>query len=267
MQVFFEGRADYAAPMRIDLTGKHALVTGGSRGIGAASALLLANAGADLSLIYHNHHEAAGRVVEEIRRTGVQAVAVAADLSTSEGAGNAVERAEAALGPIQIAVCNAGIWKRAPLDEMTEQQWQETIDANLKSVFLTCRAVVLSMKPRGQGNLILISSTAAQRGEAEYSHYAASKGGVVALTKSLASELGPFGIRVNAVAPGWVETDMTRAVFADREQRKAILDSTPLQRIAQPEDIAGPVLFLASSLACHVQGEILNVNGGSVMCG
>ncbi len=251
----------------IDLTGKHALVTGGSRGIGAAAALLLAKAGARVTVVYRSHQQAADRTVQAIAQAGAQAMAVAADISTAKGAGDAVGVATQQLGPVDVLVCNAGIWKRAPLEDMTDLEWQQTLDTNLKSAFLACRAVVPSMKRRRQGNLILVSSTAGQRGEAEYSHYAASKGGMIAFTKSLAAELGPFNIRVNCVAPGWVRTDMTEAVFSDPRQREAIVQGTPLRRMALPEDIAGPILFLASDLSRHIHGEVLNVNGGSVLCG
>ncbi len=251
----------------IDLRGKHALVTGGSRGIGAATALLLARAGAAVTVAYRDNHEAAGSVVEQITAAGGRAVAVDGDLRERGAADSIVRRAREQLGPVDVLVFNSGIWKRAPVDEMTGEQLRETLETNLHAAFSCCRAVVPEMKERKSGNLILISSTAGQRGEAFHSHYAASKGALISMTKSLAAELGPFGIRVNSVAPGWVDTDMSDEVLSDPELRAAIRSDIPLGRIARAEDIAGPILFLASDLSSHVTGEILNVNGGSVLCG
>jgi 3-oxoacyl-[acyl-carrier protein] reductase len=150
---------------------------------------------------------------------------------------------------------------------MTELEWNETLDINLKSAFLLCREVIPEMKERGEGSIILIGSTAGQRGEAFHSHYAASKGALMAFAKSVAGEVGPFGIRINCVAPGWVRTDMCQDVFSDSDFEEEVRQGIPLRRIPGPEDIAGPVLFLASDLSRHVQGEVLNVNGGSVLCG
>ena len=150
---------------------------------------------------------------------------------------------------------------------MAEEEWDETIDVNLKSIYFTCHFAAIEMKPRRSGRIILVSSTAGQRGEAFYSHYAATKGAIIALVKSLASELGPWGIRVNAVAPGWVDTAMSVEELADPISRKRIEDEIPLGCVASAEEVAGPILFLASSLSSHIHGEVLNVNGGSVLCG
>lgn len=162
---------------------------------------------------------------------------------------------------------NAGIWKYGESDKMSLEEWEETIRINLTGTFLFTKYVVPFMKTNGFGRIINITSTAGQRGEAFHSHYAASKGGVISFTKSLAAELGPFNITVNSVAPGWVLTDMTDGVFADKNYKEKIAGEIPVKRIAEPEDIAGPVVFLASDLARHINGEILNVNGGSVLCG
>ncbi|RMD50472.1 MAG: SDR family oxidoreductase, partial [Ignavibacteria bacterium] len=170
-------------------------------------------------------------------------------------------------GSIDILVNNAGIWKHSPIDKMTLEKWNETININLTGTYLFTKYVVPEMKAKKGGRIINIASTAGQRGEAEYSHYASSKGGVIAFTKSLATELGKYNINVNCVAPGWVLTDMTQHIFDNEEERKKELSIIPLGRVAMPEDIAGPVLFLASGLANHITGEILNVNGGSVLCG
>ena len=250
----------------LDLRGKSAVVTGGSRGIGAAVCVLLARAGADIAFGYRSNHEAAAAVVEEVEKQGRRALAVAGDLADSESCRALFEHVGAKLGPVDIVVGNAGIWKRAPIDEMSPESWRETMAANLDSIYHLCHYAARIMKPRRTGKVILIASTAGQRGEAFYAHYAASKGAVISLTRSLAAELGPFDINVNCVAPGWVRTDMTETVFEDADFRKAVTHSIPIRRIATPEDVAGPVVFLASQLARHIQGAVINVNGGSVLC-
>jgi len=251
----------------IDLNGKTALVTGASRGIGRASAILLARAGANLVIGYHRDEASAHAVLTEIRRAGKHAVSVPGDISRREDVENLFLRARETFGPIHIVVANAGIWKRAPIDEMSDRQWQEMIDTNLRSDFLVCQMAIPEMKRIREGSIILMGSTAGQRGEPYYSHYAATKGGLISLTKSLAVEVGMYNIRVNCVCPGWVDTDMCREVFSDQEFRRSVIETTPLRRIATAEDVAGAVLFLASGLSRHVHGEILNVNGGSVLCG
>lgn len=251
----------------IDLEGRTAIVTGGSRGIGRAVCLLLARAGADVAVSYHQDKESAAQVVDQLAALGRRAVAVGGDASSKEVVERLLETAEAELGAPTILVANAGIWKRAPIDEMTIRQWDETLRVNLTSAYQLCHLATPGLAAAGGGCIVLISSTAGQRGEAFYSHYAASKGAIIALTKSLGAELGPRGIRVNSVAPGWVSTDMVADVFADAGQVAAIERQIPLGRIADPEDVAGAVLFLVSDLAAHVQGEVINVNGGSVMCG
>jgi 3-oxoacyl-[acyl-carrier protein] reductase len=150
---------------------------------------------------------------------------------------------------------------------MTDADWNEMIEVNLKSIYYTCHFAALEMKPRRSGRIILVSSTAGQRGEAFYSHYAASKGAIISLMKSLASELGPCGIRVNAVAPGWVKTDMSADELGDPSTRELIERDIPLGYIPTADEIAGPILFLASHLSDNVHGEVINVNGGSVLCG
>ncbi|HET8643947.1 MAG TPA: SDR family NAD(P)-dependent oxidoreductase, partial [Vicinamibacteria bacterium] len=165
-----------------------------------------------------------------------------------------------------VLVVNHGIWKHAPLASMTDAQWAETLDVNLGSAFALCQQAARHMMQRKAGAMVLIASTAGQRGEAEYAHYAASKGGLLALTKSLAAELAPHGIRVNGVAPGWVLTDMTREAL-EAPGAEAALAKIPRGRPATPEEIAGPVAFLASEAASYMFGEILAVNGGAVMTG
>lgn len=251
----------------IDLKGQTAIVTGGSRGIGRATCLLFAKAGAKVALSYRHDRSAAEEVVSEIHSMGGEAIRVEGDLSNRTVVEQLFEKTRNRFGRIDVVVGNAGIWKRGPIDEMSDTEWQETVDVNLNSIYLTCQMSAREMKPRRSGRIILVSSTAGQRGEAYYSHYAATKGAIIAMTKSLAAELGPFNIRVNAVAPGWVLTDMCTEVMSDADQRRAIEEGIPLGRIATAEDIAGPILFLASNLSDHIQGEIVNVNGGSVLCG
>jgi 3-oxoacyl-[acyl-carrier protein] reductase len=170
-------------------------------------------------------------------------------------------------GRVDFLICNAGIWEGAGVESISEELWNKTIDINLKGTWSVCRAAVPLMKRQRFGRIVIVSSTAGQRGEANVSNYAASKGGQIAFTKSLAPELGPFGINVNSVAPGWVETEMTADVFADAAQRESIGKGIPLGRAATPEEIAGPIVFLCSEWANHITGEVLNVNGGSVLCG
>lgn len=251
----------------IDLTGQIALVTGGARGIGRSTCLQLARAGADVVFTYRTAAEAAGQTVAEIERLGRAAVALQADASSKSDMEGVFDAVANRFARLNVAVANAGVWKRAPIDEMTEQQWEETISSNLKSAYLLCHLASRQMKAAGSGTIVLVSSTAGQRGEPFYSHYAASKGGIIAFTKALAAELGPWGIRVNCVAPGWVLTDMTAEVFADKAFKRSVEAGTPVGRIATPDQIAGVILFLASELASHLQGEVINANGGSVLCG
>lgn len=253
--------------MQIDLAGKTAVVTGGSRGIGRSTCRLLAGGGANVVIGYRSAREEAESLRSELVQLGVGAIAVGGDVSRSENVRQLYDRAEEAFGDVAIAIGNAGIWKRAPIDEMTEAQWQEMIDVNLKSVFLLCHHAVRRMKPNQRGAIVLVGSTAGQRGEAFHSHYAATKGAIQAFVKSLAAEVGPWGIRVNCVAPGWVDTDMTSEVFAAPGFRAKVEGIIPLGSVASPDEVASAAVFLASDLASHIQGEILNVNGGSVLCG
>jgi 3-oxoacyl-[acyl-carrier protein] reductase len=252
----------------INLTGKVAIVTGASRGIGAATAIRFAQAGiSGLVLNYNHNRDAARRVAAECEQLGVKAVTVRADVSRVTAVEKVCRTAVDHFGALDILVANAGIWKEAAIEEMTEREWSETIDVNLKSIYACCQAAARAMLPRRRGTMILISSTAGQRGEPFHSHYAATKGAIISMTKSLAVELGPRGITVNCVAPGWVATDMTIDALNDPKQRRRIRELIPLGRVATPDEIAGPILFLASDLASHVNGEVLNVNGGSVLCG
>ena len=250
----------------IELSNQVALITGASRGIGAACAGLFARAGADVGLVYRSHQEEARRVQTQVEETGRQALPLQGDVSDFATAQQHVRQLVGAFGRIDVLVNNAGIWTYLETGAGDEAEWDRMIDVNLKSVFNYTDAVVPVMKKAGGGNIIHISSTAGQRGEAFHSHYATTKGGIIAYTKSLAVELAP-DIRVNTVAPGWVDTHMNDEVFADLKERTEIRQGIPLDRIPPAEDIAGPVLFLASHLACHITGEVLNVNGGAVLCG
>jgi len=248
----------------INLSGKVALITGGSRGIGAAAATLLAQAGADVVITYRTSRAEALKMRDRITRLGRQCLVLNVQASSERDVKRALQMTIRHFGKIDILVNNAGIWKYGAIGSMTERQWDETLDINLKGVFLFCNAVVRYMKRRG-GKIINIASTAGQRGEAFHSHYAASKAGVIAFTKSIASELAPYGIIVNCVAPGWVETDMSKRVLSSRRTRKEIEKSIPRGRVASPKEIAGPILFLASDLSDHLVGTTLSVNGGGVM--
>jgi len=252
----------------INLSNKVAIITGASRGIGAATAILFAKAGMRAVVInYNRDRDAAQRVAAECESFGVEAIPIRADVSRVAAVDRMIEKTVARFGRLDILVANAGIWKEAAIETMTETEWDETIDINLKSIYACCHAAARVMIPKRRGTIILVSSTAGQRGEPFHSHYAASKGAIISMTKSLAAELGARGITVNCVAPGWVATDMTSDALNDPKERRKIRELIPLGRVATPEEIAGPILFLASDLASHVNGEVLNVNGGSVLCG
>lgn len=249
----------------ISLSGQTALITGGSRGIGRAAALLFARAGADVAITFHTRSADAGAVVAAIRALGRRAEAFGGDLADGAVVNSLFEGVRRAFGRLDCFVANAGFWPpdETPLRDLSDARWRDTIAANLDAVFLTTRGALRLMGPGGR--VVLVSSTAGQRGEANHADYAATKGAVISLTKSLAVECAP-GITVNCVAPGWVDTEMS-AVAYEAGGRERIAQTIPLRRLPPPEDIAGPILFLCSELARHVTGEVLNVNGGSVLCG
>ncbi|MFQ5744938.1 MAG: SDR family NAD(P)-dependent oxidoreductase [Acidobacteriota bacterium] len=251
--------------MQIDLRDRVALVTGASRGIGRATAEALAACGAAVAVHYHRQNEAADEVVGTIVRQGGDATAVAADVRDGEAVKAMMEAAIKRWGRLDILICNAGIWKEAAIDQMEEVAWNETIDINLKGIYLCTRHALPHMIEGSGGAIVNVSSTAGQRGEPYHAHYAASKGGIIAWTKALAVELANKRIRVNAVAPGWIETDMAADVLAS--EGDSIFDGIPLRRAGQPHEIAAAICFLASELASYITGEILNVNGGNVLCG
>ncbi|MDH3290764.1 MAG: SDR family oxidoreductase [Gemmatimonadota bacterium] len=253
----------------IDLSGKVALVTGGSRGIGAATVKLLAEAGADVAFTYRSRAGDAEKVGEVVAAGGRRWAAIQADVSRPDDCNRVVRETRSALGKLDIFVANAGIW---PPDEvsvarMEDRQWRTTLGVNLDSVFYGTRAALEAMDPGG--HIVIVASTAGQRGEAYHADYAATKGAVISFVKSVCVEAIKNGIYVNCVAPGWVDTEMCEAPFG-REKGKGKRDieaTIPLGRVATPEEIAGPIVFLCSDLANSVVGEILNVNGGSVRCG
>jgi 3-oxoacyl-[acyl-carrier protein] reductase len=249
----------------IALHGKTALVTGGSRGIGRAVAVLLARAGADVAITYRRRSAEAEAVVAEVSAVGRRAIAVGGDLGDGASADRMAADVGKAFGRLDLFVANAGIWppEEVPMGRLPTERWRSTMAANLDGVFYSTRAA-LGLMERG-GRIVLVSSTAGQRGEAGHADYAATKGALIALTKSLAVEYAP-DILVNCVAPGWVDTDMSAPAFGDGEKAR-IASTIPLRRIPNADQIAGPIVFLCSDLASHVTGEVLNVNGGSVLCG
>ena len=255
------------AILRLKLNGRIAVVTGGSRGIGRATVECLAALGANVVVNYVSDESAANEVVAAAEGRGVGALAVKAEISQLGEAHRLIATTIERFGRVDYLICNAGIWEGTGVDQLTEALWDRTIDLNLKGTWTVCHAAVPHMKKQGSGRIVIVSSTAGQRGEANVSNYAASKGGQISFTKSLAAELGPFGINVNSVAPGWVDTDMCVEAFAQPGFRKSIEDSIPVGRVATPEDIAWPIVFLCTDWARHINGEILNVNGGSVLCG
>ncbi len=248
----------------IDLKNKTALITGGSRGIGRACVQFLSKAGADVAFTYNTNEQLANKLCDEY--TGKNIVrSFKVNTNNEDDICNVINTVENDFGKIDILVNNAGIWEKSEIENLSLDKWNKTININLTGTFLFTKYTVPIMKKNKFGRIINISSTAGQRGEAFYSHYAASKGGIIAFTKSLAVELGEYNITVNSVAPGWVKTDMTKDVFENKYEEEKIIKEIPLRKIAVPEDVAGAVIFLASDLASHITGSSINVNGGSVL--
>ncbi len=242
------------------------LITGGSRGIGAEAARLFAELGADVTISFHSDKKAADVVTSDVTRLGRRCQAIQADMASRADCENLVASTFREFGRIDCLVNNAGIWTGAPIENMSDSVLNQTIDTNIKGCFYTATAAVPHMKRQKSGNIIFISSTAGQRGEAFHSHYAASKGALISLTKSLSSELAPHNIRVNCVAPGWVDTDMSHPTLISSDGPKHVA-LIPLGRAATARELAGPIAFLASDWASFITGEILNVNGGAVLVG
>ena len=274
--------------MNLSLNSKVALITGGSRGIGAAAVSLFVEAGAKVVFNYQSAKPQADALVEKCGQANCRAVQC--DLSTTTAAEQLVTSAVQAFGRLDILVANHGIWppEDAPVDRLSDDQWHRTIAINVDSVFgLVKHAVAQMKKQRSQqpqsslggqsatadqpatlaGHIVLVSSTAGQRGEAFHCDYAASKGAIISMVKGLSTELARDNIRVNCVAPGWVATDMSAAALNDPPTRAKVFATIPLGRVATPEEIAGPILFLCTAHAGFVTGEIFNVNGGAVLVG
>lgn len=250
----------------IDLKGKKALVTGGTRGIGRATALLLARAGADVGFTWYARKEEADSLVRELTELGVRSFSLQGDVADEDMADEMVDRMMKELGGLDIFVANAGVWppNNVPILEMSTEQYRRTVAVNLDAVFYQTRAVARVINY--DGRIVLVSSTAGQRGEAGHADYAATKGAIISLVKGVAVELGSRNVTVNSVAPGWVDTEMVAGAL-DATGRANVVNAIPLGRVATAEDIAGPIAFLCSPFARHITGEIVNVNGGSVLCG
>lgn len=258
-------------PVSLSLTGRVALITGGSRGIGAAAVRIFVAAGARVMFNYQSAKSQAEALVTEL---GDSCSTVACDLNGLETARNLVDETVKRFGRLDILVANHGIWPAndQPVDRMTDLQWRTTIAVNLDSVFSLVRYSVAQMKKQQQlspssAHIVIVSSTAGQRGEAFHADYAATKGAVISMVKGLSTELAPNSIYVNCVAPGWVGTDMSQPALNDPGVRDTILAKIPLGRAATPEEIAAPILFLCTPHAGFVTGEIFNVNGGAVLVG
>lgn len=285
----------------LSLAGRTALITGGSRGIGAACVRLFRQAGARVAFSYQTAREQSEALVQELNTQELNAqelggegagtntlatsptcVAIQQDLATPEHGRALVAAAIRALGRLDILVVNHGVWPahNQPINTMPLQQWRSTLAINLDSTFGLVQAATAHMLQQpapateghsqivtARGHIVLVASTAAQRGEAFHADYAASKGALISLTKSLSSELAPQGILANCVAPGWVGTEMSAAALNDREASNKAMSLIPLGRVAHVDEIAGPILFLCTPHAGFISGEILNVNGGAVLVG
>ena len=245
---------------------KVALITGGSRGIGAATAVLFAKTGADVAINYHSNKGEAEKVKAEVENLGQKCLVVKADVGKRSDCSALVDSTINHYDKIDCLVNNAGIWTEAAIENMTDDILDRTVDVNIKGCIYMTSAVVPYMKKQKSGSIIFVSSTAGQRGEAWHSHYAASKGALISLTKSLCNELASDGIRVNCVAPGWVDTDMSHDALIGPDGPK-YLSYIPIGRAATAEELAAPIVFMASDWASFIVGEVLNVNGGAVLAG
>ena len=255
--------------MNISLIDQIAVISGGSRGIGAATVKLFAAAGGNVIFSYRRDAKSAKEVVQACRALPGTVTAVRTDVSKMADARKLIAAAIRRFGQLDILVANAGIWNVDPLPigKMSERQWDDMVDVNLKGAYSVTHYAVPHMMARKKGRIILVSSTAGQRGEAFHTHYGAAKGGVISLVKGLSAELAPHKVLVNAVAPGWVDTDMAAPVFRKSAEARKIFQQIPLHRLARPDEIAMPILFLASEMSTYLTGEIININGGSVLCG
>jgi len=244
----------------INLEGKTAIVTGGSVGIGASIAVKLAEGGANVALNYRKHREEAEAILDKILHLGRKGLLIQADISNFADASKMVETVIGEFGKVDILVNNAGVNRDGVIWKMTEDQWDQVLDINLKGYFNYIRAVSPLFRDQQSGKIVNITSINGLRGKFGQSNYSASKAGIIGLTKSVAKELGKYGVNVNAVAPGLIETDMMKN--ADESVRTAALEEIVLKRIGQPEDVANLVAFLCSDLARHITGEVIKVDGG-----
>jgi len=252
----------------LSLEGKVALVTGGSRGIGAATVRLFVRAGANVVFNYLRAATEAEKLIAECGPANCHAVQ--ADLTGTSTAEALVTATVDRFGALDILVGNHGIWppEDVAIDAMPDDQWRRTVAVNLDSMFALVKHSVAQMKRQQRGgNIVLTSSTAGQRGEAGHADYAATKGALISMVKGLSTELAPFGIRVNCVAPGWVDTDMSADALRDAQRSGEIFATIPLGRVGTPDEIAGPILFLCTEYAGFITGEVFNVNGGAVLAG
>src|SRR5216683_415583 len=254
------------------LLGRVALITGGSRGIGAATVRMFVAAGARVVFNYQKARAEAEKLAGECGDKNC--VAIACDLTGTQTADKLVNATVNQFGRLDVLVANHGIWppEDIPIDKMADEQWRTTMAVNLDSVFPLGKHSVAQMKKQQKsgtavGHIVLVSSTAGQRGEAFHCDYAATKGALISMVKGLSTELASDHIYINSVAPGWVDTDMSAAVLNDPPMRAKIFRGIPLGRVGTPEEIAGPILFLCTPYAGFITGEIFNVNGGSVLVG
>jgi len=250
----------------MDLTGKVAIVTGASSGIGHATALSLANCGAAVAVNYHNNEIGAELLRKQIVANGGKAVAIQADVTVASDVESLVKRTVEEFGTVDILVNNAGsLIERLRLLEMSEERWDQVVDLNLKSAFLCCKAVASLMMERKTGAIINLSSIAGRNGGALGSlHYSSAKGGLISFTKGLAKELAPFGVRVNAVSPGVIDTPYHEQ-FSSPEMMKNYVNAIPLGRVGNSDDVAKVIAFLASDASGYLVGETIEVNGGMYM--
>jgi 3-oxoacyl-[acyl-carrier protein] reductase len=260
----------------LSLTGKVALISGGSRGIGAATVRMFTAAGANVAFSYRSARRQAEALAKECG--GDSCHPIPSDLNNPEAARSLVAETVKRFGRLDILIANHGVWpvEDVPIDRMSDEQWRSTMSINLDGVFGLVKHAVAQMKvqikPRAResgpaGHIVLISSTSGQRGEAYHVDYCATKGALISMVKGLSTELASFGIYVNSVAPGWVDTEMSAATIADPKSGEEIRSSIPLGRVGRPEEIAGPVLFLCTEHASFITGEVFNVNGGAVLAG
>ena len=246
--------------MSINLEGKSAIVTGGSLGIGTAIALKLAEYGANVAINYRKHKEEAEEVIKKVKEAGRKGLVIQADISVFEDAGKMLDTVIKEFGGLDILVNNAGINWDGVIWKMSEEQWDNVIDINLKGYFNYVRAVAPVFREQKSGKIVNVTSINGLRGKFGQANYSASKAGIIGLTKAVAKELGKYGVNVNAVAPGLIETDMMKN--ATEEVRKIAIDEIVLKRIGQPEEVANVVAFMCSDLARHMTGEVVKVDGG-----